>query len=427
MERTNMNNDFISSDPVVVNQLKHTLMELQQKAQLLVAERARVIGMLEHAIGDYLQWMISRGYSPRTLEDYERALRTFLTFVARRYLPWSHIFTPATIKAFQKEHKNTYMRTPIRGLSRYLWKQLRIPPPVKRHIHQLPEIYQEYLAYYARCRQSEHIQGGDMRRVLCAFHEYLESAHLSLSRIKIEHIDAFLAALTVHLAPGTSRLYRAHLRGFLRYLYLERRVLSRDLAPLVGGPPLRAQAKPPRFLRPLELQRLFASLKLSTPRDIRTYAMIHLAYTLGLRPQEISSITLDDISFDKAELTLKHRKNFNPLTLPLPQHTIKAIAAYLLSVRPKSSERTLFLTLNAPYKPINSAVVSRDITLCMRKAHLPSTAYWLRHTYAQNLLEAGISIYEMKEMLGHDSIESTRKYLHVHTKLMRQVLFDETI
>jgi site-specific recombinase XerD len=63
----------------------------------------------------------------------------------------------------------------------------------------------------------------------------------------------------------------------------------------------------------------------------------------------------------------------------------------------------------------------------MRQAAPCSSAYWLRHTYAQNLLEAGVSIYEIKEMLGHDSIESTKKYLHIHIKLMRKVLFDETI
>jgi len=63
----------------------------------------------------------------------------------------------------------------------------------------------------------------------------------------------------------------------------------------------------------------------------------------------------------------------------------------------------------------------------MKKAGIPGSAYWLRHTYAQNLLETGVSIYEIKEMLGHDTIESTRKYLHIHTQLMREVLFDETL
>jgi site-specific recombinase XerD len=63
----------------------------------------------------------------------------------------------------------------------------------------------------------------------------------------------------------------------------------------------------------------------------------------------------------------------------------------------------------------------------MRKANLPSTAYWLRHTYAQNLLVGGASIFEIKEMMGHDRIESTKRYLHIHINLMRKVLFDETI
>ncbi len=40
-------------------------------------------------------------------------------------------------------------------------------------------------------------------------------------------------------------------------------------------------------------------------------------------------------------------------------------------------------------------------------------------------LQAGVSLFEIKELLGHDSIESTRKYLLIHIKLMREVLFDE--
>jgi len=63
----------------------------------------------------------------------------------------------------------------------------------------------------------------------------------------------------------------------------------------------------------------------------------------------------------------------------------------------------------------------------MKKAGLCSTSYWLRHTYAQNLLQIGRSIYEIKEMMGHESIRSTQRYLHIHTELMRKVLFDETL
>ena len=63
----------------------------------------------------------------------------------------------------------------------------------------------------------------------------------------------------------------------------------------------------------------------------------------------------------------------------------------------------------------------------LQDAGLPGTAYWLRHTFAQNMLESGAKIFEIKEMLGHDTIESTRQYLSIHTSLMRRVLFDETV
>ena len=204
-------------------------------------------------------------------------------------------------------------------------------------------------------------------------------------------------------------------------------MLNKDLAPLLVGPHLFCKEKPPKFLRPQEVQRLFASLTLSTPADIRTYAIVHLAYSLGLRPDEISTITLDDISFRKAVLTLSNRKGRNTLTLPLADQTIKALAAYLAKARPQSQSRSIFVNFPFPYKPMQPASVRQCISNAMNQAGLSSATYSLRHTYAQNLLHMGQSIYEIKEMLGHDHIESSRKYLHIHTDWMREVILDEPL
>ena len=84
------------------------------------------------------------------------------------------------------------------------------------------------------------------------------------------------------------------------------------------------------------------------------------------------------------------------------------------------------MSFQSPYRPISGETVGRSITRSMKQAGLCCSAYWLRHTYAQNLLESGGSIFEIKEMLGHDKIESTKNYLHIHISLMRMVLFDET-
>jgi site-specific recombinase XerD len=229
------------------------------------------------------------------------------------------------------------------------------------------------------------------------------------------------------LSQNTHKTYRYHLRGFLKYLYHERRIIKRDLAPLLLGPPQFAQRKLPRFLRPKQVKKLFDCLELSTPTQKRTYAMVHLVYSLGLRPVEVSRITLDDISFKKGELALTKRKKGNPGTLPVAENTIKAIALYLSKDRPKSLSRELFLTHHFPYHPVSSNTVTGYISKAMKQAGLPSSAYWLRHTYAQNLLHMGRSIYEVKEMMGHQNIQSTHRYLHINTELMRKVLFHEEL
>jgi len=385
---------------------------------------------LGQSIGDYLEWIKSMHYQhPNAGMRYSLVLSDFLDFVRDKDIAWKDIFTLDTLKVFRKY---TTLKNPshaLIGLSSYLFRSRRIPKPLVIPNYQidLPDIYEQYLAYHEQSRQILYTQVKQVRRVLASFHGYLESHKIDLSSLNIEQLDAFMAEFSQRLAPGTCRLYRCYLRGFLRYLHQERKIIKTDLASLLVGKRLYAQAKPPKFLRPQEVQKLFASLTLSTPADIRTYAMVHLAYCLGLRPKEISLITLDDISFGKGELTLADRKGNNPITLPIAEHTIKAIAAYVVNVRPKSEYRSLFLSFHTPHRPISSAAVVHYISKAMKEAGLSSSAYWLRHTYAQNLLETGMSIFEIKEMLGHDKIESTKNYLHIHIKLMRKVLFDEEL
>lgn len=388
------------------------------------------IEMLEKAIRDYLQWMKSMEHKRSTTTlVYGLVLSDFIDFVKEKNIAWVNIFTLDTLKEFRKY---THLNNPsdaIRGLSLYLFDNGRLAQPLRRPYYQidLPEIYEQYLIYHEQGRQVPYSQIKRIRRLLASLYEYLERFNIELAAIRIEHLDSFMAEFHERLAPGTCKTYRFHLRSFLSYLYQERKILPKDLAPLVVGAPVFAQAKPPKFLRPQELQKLFANLKLTTPTHIRTYAMVHLAYFLGLRPKEISSLTLDDISFSRRHLTLRDRKANNPITLPMPEDTIKAIATYVMRGRPRSQYRDLFLTCQRHHRPISPATVIHYISKAMKAEALYCSAYWLRHTYAQNLLLTGASIYEIKEMLGHQNIQSTKRYLHIHTELMRKVLFDEEL
>jgi len=383
---------------------------------------------LERSIDDYLQWMKSAGYARQTRQGHKAQLNKLLSFVKNRRFSREQIFTSKSIERLKKLTGQNDLPA-IHRLSRYLFEQGKISKPLSRKPHSigLPKIYEDYLAYLKVHRQATVRQISRIKRVLAPFNDYLNTHNIDLAALTIEQVDHFLSDFFAPFSPATCTVYRSMIRQFLRYLYQERQITKKDLSPLIVGAHLFSKANPPNFLRPRQVQRLFAGLKLTTPVDIRTYAMVHLAYLMGLRPQEISMITLDDISFARATLRVKDRKTNHPIKLPLPEDVIKAMAAYLIGVRPESSHRTLFLTLKAPYEPLTAGIVGYYISDCMRREGLGASAYWLRHTYAQNLLETGASIYEIKEMLGHDSIESTKKYLHIHIALMRKVLFDETI
>jgi len=291
--------------------------------------------------------------------------------------------------------------------------------------NKIPEVFEQYLDYYrAQVRRKKTVQG--MRKILSSLNLYLQKSNIAFCKITIEQIDHFLALYNKDYSPGTSRMYRSHLRKFLKYLYLEG-YIKKDFAPLVVSPPEFARSKPPKFLRPKEVEKLFSSLDFSDTKDLRTYATMHLAYYLGLRPREIRLITLDDILFRQKEIFIRSRKNYSPAQLPLPDDTIKAITAYIVGGRPVSEHRTLFLQLIPPYNPVNKSDIPSFIRACMKKNNLPSSTYWLRHSYAQNLLESGASLYEIKEMMGHKNICSSRRYLSIHINLMREIILDETV
>lgn len=385
------------------------------------------IRMLVEGVVDYLEWETSikanGAHRPITRDSF--ILIEFLRFAARKDMSWEEMFTLQTLKEFSQFSRFKHASRPLIALSGFLYSNGKIPKPLTtpRKPIDLPDPFDPYLRQQSHRVSANYLR--QMKGILASFYDYLEKHSIPLAKLKIEELDHFLAEQKVSRA--TRNIHRYCLRGFLRYLHRERRMMKKDLAALLVGPRCFAEQKPPKFLRPQEVKKLFASLPLSTPSDIRTYAIVLLAYTLGLRPVEIGNITLDDVSFRKAELTLPSRKAHNPVSLPLPEQTIKALAAYLAKARPQSPSRHLFVSIPFPYAPMQSSSVTQCISKAMKQAGLPFSAYALRHTYAQNLLHLGRSIYEIKEMLGHDEIYSTQKYLHIHVDLMRKVLFHETL
>jgi site-specific recombinase XerD len=228
--------------------------------------------ILKRDIDQYLQWMLSSGYSFSTCQTYQNEFNSFVLFIIRKKIDRDNIFTPNTLKIFQNS-ASTYTGPAVRGLWQYLLDQKRIHQPIDPPPPRLPEPYEDYLLNYNQTRKVPPYNLVRIRKVLCAFHDYLEKNNIKLPLIRIEQIDAFLAEFFTGFSTNTRNTYRTYLRGFLKYLYYPRKIIRRDLAPLMVGAHQVAQATPPKFLRTHEIQKLFDSFEFSSFTNIRNYAL----------------------------------------------------------------------------------------------------------------------------------------------------------
>ncbi len=174
--------------------------------------------ILKRDIDEYLQWTISNGYSFSTCGNYQYELNSFLLFITRKQIDWDNIFTLDTLKEFQKDTQ-TYTGPAIRGLWQYLFGQKRILYAIDPPDPRLPDPYDDYLLDYNQARKVRSSQLVRVRKVFCAFHNYLEGHNIKLFLIRIEQIDAFPAEFFTGFSPNTRGTYRTYIRGFLKYLY----------------------------------------------------------------------------------------------------------------------------------------------------------------------------------------------------------------
>jgi len=189
--------------------------------------------MLKQAIEDYLLWMLDKGYSADTWKRKEYTLRCFSIYIKKQQIPWENIFTSCTIDAFIKQHTSQrYARQTTEGLWRYLLAQGKIKQQLTQK-DPLPCIYEDYLLYYGAKVTPDKVKS--VRKILFALNDYLLKENITLSMISISDLDGFLADYTATLSLKSRQNNRYSLIGFLRYLYYERGILKKKLAPLLTG------------------------------------------------------------------------------------------------------------------------------------------------------------------------------------------------
>jgi site-specific recombinase XerD len=203
------------------------------------------------------------------------------------------------------------------------------------------------------------------------------------------------------------------LRSFFTYLRFHG-AIKIDLAASVPSVADRSKTELPKYLSVHDVNRLLHSCDRSRPTGIRDYALLILMARLGLRAKEISDITLDDIHWEAAIITVCGKGGYQD-ELPLPKDVGRAIAMYLKKARPKCYTRGLFVSSRAPIKVLTKGISTIVKRACQRVGLSPPRqgAHLLRHSLATRMLREGSTMSEIAQILRHRSLATTEIYAKV--------------
>jgi len=166
-----------------------------------------------------------------------------------------------------------------------------------------------------------------------------------------------------------------------------------------------------------EILELLNSIDQGTPVGKRDYAILVLAAQTGLRAVDIANLRMSDIDWRKKEIRIVQHKTGNILSIPLEPEGGNAVADYLLNARPKCDFNTIFISARHPYRPLKASSLHTLVRSKIQKTSFATTTKpWLgmhsfRRALGKRMLELGISLDELSQILGHADIDSTKPYL----------------
>ena len=222
------------------------------------------------------------------------------------------------------------------------------------------------------------------------------------------------------ISPTSARRKLSCLKAFFNYLCVHKEALTVDPTQGVIAPKL-AKTLPKYFTEDQSLKLLGA---ISGRNEERDYAIILLALTCGLRVSEIAGINLSDLRIEDGENFLTIRgKGAKERQVYLTDACIEAMKDYIdvreISYHPeKKHENALFLSQKHS-RISTDAVAALVRKACLKAGVTPLSPHKLRHTAATLMLQNGVDVRVLMDVLGHSSLSTTQRYTHVADDALR--------
>ncbi len=255
---------------------------------------------------------------------------------------------------------------------------------------------------------------------------WASAAGLTPDGVDHRSLRRYVAGLSARgQAPSTVARKLAAVRALFR-VQLQLGRMTHNPADLVVAP--KRPRNLPRVLKREEVELLLDRIPADTPLQQRDRALLELAYSSGLRAEELVNLEVGAVDFD-AETVRVEGKGGKTRLVPVGEHALAAITRYLERARPAlrtergdgpgAQREPMFLSKTG--RRLSTSDIRRRLRTWTRmsRSGAPALAqahpHTLRHTFATHLLEGGADLRSIQELLGHATISTTQVYTRVES------------
>lgn len=365
------------------------------------------LAVVEH----FGRWLKQRGVPIRQLSTLH--VQRFLTY----HLPRCHCPRPAPKNAGRCRPGMGWLVEFLRSQGRIKEFKARRSPPTPTE--QLLAAYNRYL------QQVRGLSDESCRRRQRTARRFLRwrfgLCRPEWRQLQAQEIARFVVKQARRLGRGGVHGLVACLRSFLGFLEFSGRV-PQGFAQAVPRPRRIVAPVPSKVLALTQWRKFLKSFDRRTPKGRRDYAIALCLGALGLRRQEIATLTLDDLDWRAMTIRLRQTKQRRQRLLPLPDGVARAILSYLKAGRPQTQSRALFVHHDVPVgRALKAKSIGQLVTRVFIRCGIEAGGtHVLRHTCATWAHRRGAGLKLIADVLGHRSLETTQRYAHVNLEELRQ-------
>ena len=243
----------------------------------------------------------------------------------------------------------------------------------------------------------------------------------NLHKLKIDFIYDFIKNQSINrISSATIKRRVSIIRNF--YLFLQKREVITFIVPEIKTPKI--GIKLPNYLTIEEVDRLLSIPDINTFKGLRDKTMLEIMYSCGLRVSELISLKKKDINIKNSFIRIIGKGNKERI-IPIGEIALEYLNKYfeLLSCIPKiNNSKYVFINKNG--LPLTRQYFFKIIKYYSIKANINKniSPHTLRHSFATHLLENGAPLIAVKNLLGHESINTTQIYTHVNERKLVSVI-----